>query len=462
MRRTYRAGRRRAARLAAVVSALALTLTGCDFDVYDLPLPGGADLGDDPYAVKVQFRDVLDLVPQSSVKVDDVTVGKVTEIELDGYTAVVTLEMRRDVRLPDNALAEIRQTSLLGEKFVSLSAPDSGASPNRLSEGDVIPLERSGRNPEVEEVLGAMSLLLNGGGVAQLKTIATELNKAFEGREGEIRSVLEQLDTFMGQIDRNKQHIVEAIESLNRLAVSINKQRGSIELALDEMPRALASIDRQRDDLVRMLRALDELSAVGTRVIEQSKAATIDSLRALDPILTKLAEAGDSLPKAFQLFLTYPFVDEVVGQNPVQARNLHMGDYTNLSVQMDIDLRDGLPQLPGPPGGSEGIDPDQVLTDVEKCLAGGDPGSTACEGLTVQQVDRLCELEPGNPLCAARTGADDGDTGSLSLPGLGRSAPFRVFFGAPTLEPRPGDPGEAALGYDPTLGALLIQGMVQR
>jgi phospholipid/cholesterol/gamma-HCH transport system substrate-binding protein len=116
----------------------------------------------------------------------------------------------------------------------------------------------------VEEVLGAMSLLLNGGGVAQLKTIATELNKALDGRESDVKSVLRQLDTFMGQLDRNKQDIVEAIESLNRLAVSINKQRGSIELALDEMPQALASIDRQRDDLVKMLRALDELSAVGT------------------------------------------------------------------------------------------------------------------------------------------------------------------------------------------------------
>ena len=55
-----------------------LTLTACDFSVYDLPLPGGADVGDDSYAVKVQFNDVLDLVPQSAVKVDDVTVGRST------------------------------------------------------------------------------------------------------------------------------------------------------------------------------------------------------------------------------------------------------------------------------------------------------------------------------------------------------------------------------------------------
>ena len=160
----------------------------------------------------------------------------------------------------------------------------------------MIPLDRTGRNPEVEEVLGAMSLLLNGGGVAQLKTISTELNNALEGREDNVRSVLDQLDTFMTQIDDNKDAIVQAIESLNRLAVSLKEQKGAITLALDEMPQALASINRQRDDLVKMLQALSDLSSVGTRVIRDSKVATIDSLEALAPTLTKLAEAGTRCP----------------------------------------------------------------------------------------------------------------------------------------------------------------------
>ena len=238
--------RARTTRLVTLVCAGLLALTGCDFSVYSLPLPGGADLGDHPYSVRVQFRDVLDLVPKSSVKVDDVTVGRVDKIDLRGYTADVTVTLRGDVQLPDNAEAEIRQTSLLGEKFVSLKRPDAGVSSNLLGDGDLIPLARTGRNPEVEEVLGALSLLLNGGGVGQLKTIAAELNKGLEGREPDVRSLLDQLDTFMGQLDENKGTIVTAIESLNRLAISLNKQKGSIELALDELPAALASIDRQR------------------------------------------------------------------------------------------------------------------------------------------------------------------------------------------------------------------------
>src|SRR3954453_18290443 len=104
-------------------AVIALAVSGCGFSPYDLPLPGGADLGSDPYTVRGQFRDVLDLVPQSGVRVNDIAVGKVTSIKLDGWTALVTLKINKDAKLPDNAEATIRQTILLGEKFVSLAPP---------------------------------------------------------------------------------------------------------------------------------------------------------------------------------------------------------------------------------------------------------------------------------------------------------------------------------------------------
>ena len=45
-----------------VVAGPAQRLRG--FDVYKLPLPGGPDAGDNPMTVKVEFADVLDLVPR--------------------------------------------------------------------------------------------------------------------------------------------------------------------------------------------------------------------------------------------------------------------------------------------------------------------------------------------------------------------------------------------------------------
>jgi phospholipid/cholesterol/gamma-HCH transport system substrate-binding protein len=343
--------RRRTVRGAALGAAAALLLTGCDFSVSDLPLPGGADVGDDPYRVTAEFRDVLDLVPQSAVKVDDISVGRVEDITVDGYSAEVTLLIKDDVELPANAVAEIRQTSLLGEKFVSLEPPPANPSSELLADGDEIGLDRTGRNVEVEEVLSALSLILNGGGVGQLKSITQELNKAFTGREDVVKSVLDQLRIFMTQLDGRKDDIVRAIEQVNSLSVELNEHTDDLDFALEELPSAISAVDKQREDLIKMLDALSELSSVATGVIKASKAGTVDSLNALAPILTELAKSGTDLADSLQIFLTFPFIDGVVGKNAQQARDLHMGDYTNLSMVLELDLRNGLPAIGNPEGG---------------------------------------------------------------------------------------------------------------
>jgi phospholipid/cholesterol/gamma-HCH transport system substrate-binding protein len=464
-------------RLTTIVpAALAgLLLSACDASVYSLPLPGGPDVGEDPMTVKVEFADVLDLVPQSTVKVNDVSVGKVTAIDLEGYQALVTLAVRRDVELPDNAVAELRQTSLLGEKFVELSAPEEGASSNALGDGDTIPIERAGRNPEVEEVLGALSLLLNGGGVAQLKTITQELNKALEGREESAKSVLRNLRTFTGQLDENKADIVAAIESLNRLALAAEKQLPTIDKALEELPSALDSIDRQRDDLVEMLAALNDLSDVAVDVIARSKGATITSLERLNPVLTQLAASGDDFTNAFHVFLTYPFVDEVVGRDPQVARNLHMGDYTNLSITLDVDIQGGVTGTPTLPTNLPSvIDPTTVVNDVLACLQSGSLTSEACAKV-LANLEKLTRLREE---CAKAENKDKDVCRELnSIPGLppepslpipSTLLPTLVPTGLPRAgtdeKPRPGNPtmGDLMEAYDPDLVSLLIPGMVQR
>jgi phospholipid/cholesterol/gamma-HCH transport system substrate-binding protein len=454
-----------------------LLLTGCEFDVYKLPLPGGTDTGDDPLTVRVVFADVLDLVPKSTVKVNDVSVGQVTDISLRGSNAEVTLELRNDTELPANALAEIRQTSLLGEKFVQLGPPPEGAAEEPLASGDVIPLERSGRNPEVEEVLGALSLLLNGGGVAQLKTIAEELNLALEGREGAARSVLDQIRQLMTQLDDNKADIVNAIESLNRLAISVREQEGTIDATLEQLPSALTSLDQQRGDLVRMLRALNRLGDVGVRVIRASKDSTIESLRLLDPVLTELAATGDNFAKSFNVFLTYPFVDEVVGRDPQVARNLHMGDYTNLSIELDVSVTGDSPvELPTdlPTDLPTILDPTVILDNVAKCLQSGDPNSPACRKV-LRNLESLAELREE---CQKKENQDKDICKQLNLPG--GPLPGGGGGGLPTALPSLPGVGRAGYGpteswstdgptmrqlmklYDPALVSLLVPGMVVR
>jgi phospholipid/cholesterol/gamma-HCH transport system substrate-binding protein len=327
-------------RLLAAALAGMVAVSGCSFSgIYDLPLPGGADLGAHPFTVKARFHDVLDLVPQSGVKVNEVAVGRVEDITLapDGWTAEVTMLVNGDVDLPANALAMLRQSSLLGEKYVELSPPPENEASGRLGDGALIPIDRTNRNTDIEEVLGAMSMLLNGGGIEQLQTISHELNNALEGNEADIRNTLTNMDALVSTLDASRSDITRAIDGLNRLASTLNTEKDTIAGVIDNIGPGIEVLTQQREQLVRMLQSLQGLSTVAINTVNASHEDLVADLTALTPALEKLGEAGSDLPKSLELLFTIPFTDE--------ALNGVKGDYFNLYAKIDLNLQEILNNL---------------------------------------------------------------------------------------------------------------------
>jgi phospholipid/cholesterol/gamma-HCH transport system substrate-binding protein len=179
----------------------------------------------------------------------------------------------------------------------------------------------------VEQVFGALSLLLNGGGLAQLHTITTQLNAALAGNEPQIRSLLGQIAALIGNLNSHRQDIVSALDGLDSLSATLRARDRQIGHVLDRLTPGLQVLADQRAQLVTMLDALHRLSGVAVHTINASEANFAAGLRALAPTLRELADAGQNLPLALQVLLTYPFTDQVL-------RDIK-GDYLNayLSIQ---------------------------------------------------------------------------------------------------------------------------------
>jgi len=324
--RTHRAG----TTVVAGIAAAAL-LTGCGFEgAASIPLPGGQGTGSDAYKITIEFEDVLDLVPQSAVKVDDVTVGSVESIDVEGYTARVVASVNPEVDLPANVSASVRQTSLLGEKFVSFDRPPAEQARGQLRGGETIGLDRTERSAEIEEVLSALSLLLNGGSIEQLQVINTELVNVLEGRETDLKDFLSELNIFLTGLDDQKDQIIRALDSLDRLTTRLVTERQTIATALEDIPPGVQVLTEQREQITEVLTSLDDLGEVAVGVIEASQQNTTASLEALRPILGQLNAAGADFPNSLELLTTYPFprtIDQGI-----------RGDFANLFVTLDIDL----------------------------------------------------------------------------------------------------------------------------
>ncbi|MFG1796907.1 MCE family protein [Nocardia sp. NPDC049149] len=319
-------------RMATLVMGLALALgvSGCEWDgLNSLPMPGTEGTMDGAYQVRIQMPNVTTLTRNSPVRVDDVTVGTVSNIEVEGWHALVTVTLNPTVQLPANAVAKIGQTSLLGSNHIELAAPTDATPQGQLKAGDTIPLARAGAFPTTEQVLSSLSVVLNGGGISQLETITRELNSALVGRENDIRDLLPQLNELTVNLDKQRNDIIAAMSGLDRLGGQLAQQRDVVAKAIERIHPALTVLADRTKNITAALNALGDLSDVTDRLIASSGENLKANLRSLAPVLQTLADTGVNLIEAMKIIPTFPF----------PMKNLDKaikGDYLNLFITVDL------------------------------------------------------------------------------------------------------------------------------
>ena len=315
----------------AVLSVAAVSACSSWRGVNSLPLPGTQGNGPGAYTIEAQLPDVANIERNSRVRVGNVTVGNVSDIERQGWHALVTMTINGNVKLPANATATIGQTSLLGSLHIELAPPKDVAPQGVLHDGSIIRLTSGAAFPSTEQTLASVSLLLNGGGLGQIQDITQALSVAFAGRENDLRSLIQQLDIFVGYVNDQKDDIIAAADSLNKLVGQFAAQKPVVDRALTSIPNALSVLKNQRDNLSDALAQLGKFSALVADSTNQTKENLVRELSDLGPVLQSLADAGPALTRSLGLFSTFPFPKDTLTK-------WLRGDYANLTAVIDLTL----------------------------------------------------------------------------------------------------------------------------
>ncbi len=321
-----------ARRVLAIASCAMLTVTGCAFHgLNSLPLPGAVGRGPGANIYHVEIPNVGTMESNSPVMIDDVVVGSVGTMKVQGWHADVEISVKRDVVVPANVVASVGQTSLLGSMHLELNTPLGQAGTGRLQPGATIPLSRSSAYPSTEQTLSSLGAVVNGGGLGQIGEIIHNFTAALSGHEGAIRDLLTRLDTFVGTLDQQRDNIVGSIQALNRLAAEFAGQRDVLTEALRKVPPALDVLIKERPRLTAALDKLRVFSNTATRLINDSEADLVTNLKNLEPTIRALADVGPELNTAIAASFVFPFTQNFVDRAV-------RGDYFNLHVDLDLSI----------------------------------------------------------------------------------------------------------------------------
>jgi phospholipid/cholesterol/gamma-HCH transport system substrate-binding protein len=121
------------------------------------------------YTVQARFDHIDGLAVGGDVRIAGVKIGAVTDERIDPktYSAIVSMTVRDDIKLPKDTGASITSESLLGGKYISLSP---GGDEEDLKPGQTITVTQS--SVSLEELLGKFIFS------------ATSLNGSKDGQSG--------------------------------------------------------------------------------------------------------------------------------------------------------------------------------------------------------------------------------------------------------------------------------------
>jgi phospholipid/cholesterol/gamma-HCH transport system substrate-binding protein len=107
-------------------------------------------IGNTGYNIQAEFSNIGGLKTGANVEIAGVDVGRVTNITLKDYQALVVMRMKPNVKVSDDSIASIKTKGLIGEKYVSLSP---GGSDKMLASGGAL--------RETESAIDFESLIAN-------------------------------------------------------------------------------------------------------------------------------------------------------------------------------------------------------------------------------------------------------------------------------------------------------------
>lgn len=190
----------------------------------------------------------------ADVKLRGLIVGEVRSVESDGDVANLELALDPDEvdLIPKGVEAQLLPKTLFGEKFVSLVIPE-GATDENISEGDIIPQDRSETARETETAINNLLPLLQTLKPQEVSTTLNALSTALRGRGNQLGENLELVDKYLEGINPEIPALGENFRGLADFADTLEAARPDLIQVLDNSSFLARSLVDTEPDLSSFL-----------------------------------------------------------------------------------------------------------------------------------------------------------------------------------------------------------------
>ncbi|MHB8439111.1 MAG: MlaD family protein [Acidimicrobiales bacterium] len=259
------------------------------------------------------FSDVNDLVTGAPVQYDEISVGSVKSISLDNGSARVVMQIQRSAHVPADVIAELQQTTILGQHFVALvapanttgsitgatgasGAPGAAGAPATLAGGPTGLLRNGAVITRTEFIPGIQQLVSTGASVfgavnaAQLAQIVDNGAEGFGGQAASIKQLLDDFNTVLGGYASRSSEIKSVIDNFNAFNATLAPNAQSDAQSIANLAQTTSILANESTQFNQLLQSLNDLAIQGRSILDTGLGQTEDQIRALSAVATQLYE----------------------------------------------------------------------------------------------------------------------------------------------------------------------------
>ncbi len=241
------------------------------------------------------------LKARSDVKVRGVIVGKVREVSAteEGAELRLALDPAKVDSIPANVSARLLPKSLFGSRYVSLQIPENPVSRN-LSEGDVIPQDRTQVAIELQKVLDDTLQVLEAVQPQDLASTLNALSTALNGRGDDLGRTLSRLNTYLEGLNPSVPDLTRNLQELVGVAETYDKAAPDVVRALRNFTTTARTLVEQQQNLKLLTSQLTTTSNDLRGFLETNRENLIRLNEASRPTLEVLAKYAPQYPCLLQ------------------------------------------------------------------------------------------------------------------------------------------------------------------
>jgi phospholipid/cholesterol/gamma-HCH transport system substrate-binding protein len=238
---------------------------------------GNFSLFGDRFEIAAEFSDATGLLKGDVVKAAGVTIGRVSDIQIDDGLAIVTMSIDEDAELPADLGAEIRFRNLVGQRMVTL-VPSKDAAAGGLvaagaaraqpmEPGALIPLSRTQPAFDLTELFNGLRPIIHSTNPEDVNTVTRELLAALRGRSGAVEEIFANLAEISDELASKDRELATLLENLHVVTDDLAGRDAQLRTTLADLNTFLAELSASQDDLEAALVNLDDAAQRLGRII---------------------------------------------------------------------------------------------------------------------------------------------------------------------------------------------------